>query len=395
MKKATHQDTKTHNVRLVLKTIYDHGQISRVDVARITRLTRATVSDLVSELTEAGLVEEIGYGPFARGKPPILLRVVDDARCLIGVDLANSEFRGAVINLRGETKHRVNLPVLNRDGDAALSLTFRLVDELVATARSPILGIGIGTPGLMDARRGVVRNAVNLDWRDLPLGDLLEARYRLPAYVVNDSQVAALAEMAFGDSKDVSNLIVIKVGRGIGAGIVLNRLLYYGDSFGAGEIGHVVMAENGELCRCGQRGCLETLVSSRAIVRKAQAIARSNPQCGLRRFITSVDEITTDVVLEAYENGDTEMKALIAEAGAYLGEAVAYLVSALNVHRIIISGSMARFGEGLIEPIRQQVQQRVLPALASETRIEASRLGNDAVLLGAAALILSRELGIS
>jgi DNA-binding Lrp family transcriptional regulator len=128
MKKATHQDTKKHNTRLVLKTIYDRGQISRVDIAQETYLTRPTVSDIVTELEEARLIEEVGIGPSIGGKPPILLSVAEDARCLISLDLANSEFRGALVNLRGKIKKRTSLPVSDRDGDAALALVYQLVD---------------------------------------------------------------------------------------------------------------------------------------------------------------------------------------------------------------------------------------------------------------------------
>lgn len=394
MKKATRQQTKAHNIRLILKTIYDEGDVSRADIARLTGLTRTTVSDAVAELIEDGLVAEVGLGPSAGGKPPILLNVVDDSRYLIGIDLADSEFRGAVINLRGGIKHRLSLPIHDRDGNAALSLVYELIDELVAVADRPILGIGIGTPGLMDARRGMVRNAVNLDWHNLPLGDLLEERYGLPVYIANDSQVAALAECTFGDSKDVSNLIVIKVGRGTGAGIVLNRQLYYGDGFGAGEIGHVTVVEDGELCRCGHYGCLETVTSSQAIVRRAQAIAKNDPHSTLHQFVTTPEEINTEVVLQAFEVGDEALRQVIAEVGHHLGIAVANLVGALNVERIVIAGSVARFGQVLLEPIVREVRRRSLAALADETCIEITSLGSDIVILGAAALLLPHELGL-
>ncbi|MEW5960964.1 MAG: ROK family transcriptional regulator, partial [Chloroflexota bacterium] len=258
--KATRQQTKEHNKRLIFKTIYDQGQISRADIARLTQLTRATVSSLVGELIEAGLVKEIGYEPSRGGKPGTLLSLINDSRSLIGVDLANSEFRGAVINLRGEVKHRLSWPIHDTNGEAALALVYELIDALAARADRPLLGIGIGTPGLMNPQRGLVRRAVNLDWADLPLGNLLEQRYDLPVYIANDSQVAALAEYTFGKGQNNSNLIVVKVGRGIGAGILLNGQLFYGDGFGAGEIGHIKIEEDGELCRCGNFGCLETSV---------------------------------------------------------------------------------------------------------------------------------------
>ncbi len=394
MKKATRQQTKTHNKRLILKTIYAQGPISRAGIARLTHLTRTTVSDAVAELMKDGLVEEIGQGPSQGGKPPILLSVIDDSRHLIGIDLANSEFRGGVINLRGKIMRRCNLPVNDRNGQAALELAYQLIDELVAATSSPLLGIGIGTPGLMDARRGLVRKAVNLDWQDLPLRDLLEARYNLPVYIANDSQVATLGEYTFGCGQDISNMVVVKVGRGIGAGIVLNGRLHYGDGSGAGEIGHVTVVEGGERCRCGHFGCLETVASSRAIVRRARAIARSDPHSTLHQFATSPEAINTGIVLQAFEAGDEALQQLIEEVGCYLGIAVANLVGVLNIQRILIGGSVARFGEPLLEPIRREIKQRSLATLADETHIEVTRLGIDIVLLGAAALLLTHELGL-
>jgi predicted NBD/HSP70 family sugar kinase len=240
----------------------------------------------------------------------------------------------------------------------------------------------------------VVRSAVNMDWTDLPLRDLLQERYGLPAYVVNDSHAAALAEYTFGAEDRKPNLVVIKIGRGISAGIVLSGQLHHGDGSGAGEIGHVVVKEEGDLCRCGHRGCLETIVSSRAIVRRAQAIAQANPNSPLNRLAADPTQITTEVVLHAFAQGDPDLTALIQEAGCYLGMALANLVSALNVQKILVAGTVAKFGDALLDPARTTMQTRCLAALGADTQVELASLGTDIVILGAAALVLSNELGI-
>lgn len=394
MKKANSHQAKVHNRLLILKTIYNNARISRADIARVTGLNRATVSDAVTELMKDGVVAEVGIGSSVAGKPPILLSMVDDARYLIGVDLAESEFRGAVINLRGKIIHRLNLAINGRDGDAALASVYSLLDKLIPLAEGPILGIGIGTPGLINTRQRIVRNAVNLDWHDLPLGDLLDERYKMPVHIANDSQAAALAEFTFGDSKNISNLIVINIGRGTGAGIVLNRQLYYGDSFGAGEFGHVAIVENGERCRCGHYGCLETVTSSQAIVRSARVIAKNDLHSKLYRLVASPEEINMDIVSQAFEAGDDAIRTLITEVGRYLGFAAAILVGILNVNRIVIAGRVARFGQALLEPIKQEIKRRSLPGLADETVVEITTLGPDIVILGAAALLLNHELGL-
>jgi glucokinase-like ROK family protein len=395
LQKATRRQSKNHNKGLILRTVYQAGWISRADVARATTLTRPTVSTAVAELIDEGLVTESGLGQSVGGKPPILLRVEDDSRYMIGVDLAESEFRGALVNLRGTIRRRLSLPIHEQDGEAALALVHRLIGELVLASDRPIVGIGIGTPGLMDARRGVVRNAVNLNWRDLPLGDLLETQHRLPVSIANDSQVAALAELTFGHAKNMANLIMVKAGRGIGAGIVLDRGPFYGDDSGAGEIGHIVVDPGGSLCRCGNRGCLETLASTRSLVQRAQAMWDESRPSVLRRLVTSPDEITTGVLVQAVEAGDEAVRAMVAEAGTYLGQVITPIVAGLNIRHVVIAGSMARFGEALIQPIQEHVSSHSLRALAENTHVEASQLGQDIVILGAAALLLSQELQLS
>jgi len=348
----------------------------------------------VNELTADGLIAEVGVGLSKGGKPPILVSIVHDARCLIAIDLAEREFRGAVINLRGEIKHRLDGRVDRQSAETVLSSVFGLVDRLIPLAESPILGIGIGTPGLVDSHRGVVRNAVNLGWDEIDLGHLLNQRYRVPVHIANDSQAAALAEFTFKGNGASPNLIVIKMSRGIGAGIVLNRQLYYGDGFGAGELGHVVLVEDGELCRCGHRGCLETLTGSESIVRAAQKIAQSGGDSALSRFAASPDEIDIEAVSAAVASGDPALGSYIAEVGRYVGRALAGMVGILNVRRIVLAGSVACFGRALVEPIRREIKRRALPSLAEDTTVETTTLGNDIVLLGAAALILNGELGL-
>ena len=394
MQKATRQQTRAHNKRLILKTIYRDGEISRADIARSTRLTRTTVSHIVTELMDDQLVIEIGRGPSEGGKPPVLLSIPPLARQLVGLDLADSEFRGGVIDLRGNFQRRASIPVLEQNGDEALGLAYGLLDSLLDDIQEPVLGIGIGTPGLVDAHQGVVRQAVNLDWQDIPLRDLLEERYGLPVFVGNDSHVAALGQFTFGRIQGIDNLVVVKVGRGVSAGTVLNGRLHFGDGSGAGEIGHVRAVENGLLCLCGHSGCLETVASTRMVVKQARDLARRNPRASINKLVEAPEQITTEVVLQGVQAGDSDMCRLVAEAGRYLGKAIAHLIGALNIEQIIIAGSMARFGPVLLDAIRDTVEPRAMGALVSRTQIDLSDLGQDIVMLGAAALVMSSELGV-
>lgn len=377
--KATLRETREHNERLVVATIYDDGPLSRADVARVTGLTRTTVSDVVQGLLDSGLAREIGRGPSTGGKAPILLEIPDTARLLVGVDLGDRVFTAATVSLRGEILERVESPSGDADAEAGLELALDLIERAVAGASGPILGIGIGAPGLVDSREGVVIQAVKRDWRQLGLGQIVAERFGVPVHVANDSQAAALAEHVFGAVR-AENLVSIKAGQGIGAGIVIGGELFQGDVFGAGEIGHTVVEPSGELCRCGRRGCLETVAGARAVLSRLSAV-RCRP--------VSLEEAVAD-----FGAGDEATVAVVLEAGTQLGRAVAALVGALHIRRIVLAGTMAAFGEPWLEAVRSAAIDNALAALGSDTTLELGRI-DDIVVRGASALLMTRELGLS
>lgn len=370
MKKATHQQTKQHNRDLVLRTIFANESISRAEVARITNLTRTTVSDVVNGLLEEGLVEEVGRGESIGGKTPILLSVVADSRYLIGLNLAQDKFIGAIVNLRGEIKEMVEEPVHDDDGKTALDLVYHIIDQLIKKRIKPIVGIGVGTPGLVNTREGVVVNAVNLEWQDLPLGQLLEKKYKIPVSVLNDSQATAIGEYVYGgDHSDNDNLIVVNVKHGIGSGILVNGRLFQGDGGGAGEIGHVVVQENGELCRCGKHGCLETVSSARAVLKHLK--------------LTSLEKAQS-----AFEAGEAKTMQVVDNAAHYLGISLANLIGTLNIEKIVLTGDMTRFGAKWLDAVNASMRNAALSRLSENTKLELGTLDYRACILGASAFLL-------
>jgi N-acetylglucosamine repressor len=379
--KATHRQTRVHNERLVVRTVYDLGPISRAEVARQTGLTRTTVSDVIAELLGDGVVREVGRGPSSGGKAPILIEVDDDARLVVGLDLGEEHFAGSLVNLRGEIRRTVELPVGGRDGEAAVELVFALLDQLLEGSTAPLLGIGIGTPGLVDSRTGTIRRAVNLDWRELPLGRIVSERYGVPTNIANDSQAAALAEYTYAGEGRVPNLITIRVGRGVGAGLVLRGALFQGDGSGAGEIGHIVVDDGGALCRCGRNGCLETVAGMRAIeTRATAAAARPTDLAALRRAIDAGEPWAIEIATEA---------------GAWLGRAIAALIGALDVERIILLGPVTELGEPWLAAVRHEAASRALGQLSERTEISVGAPTMNVVIRGASALLVARELGLS
>lgn len=378
--KATHQQTRTFNQQLLLRALHDDSPLSRADLARLTGLTRTSVSDLVGKLIDDGLIEEVGRGQSSGGKSPILLRVAPDGRHLIGLDLGDAQFSGAVVNLRGEILRSIHLPLEGRSSDAAVELVVRLVDALRADDRSPFLGIGIGAPGIIDTSTGTVRWSVNLNWAELRLGTLLEQRYGVPVVVANDSHAAALAELTFFRRPRPNNLIVIKVGRGVGAGIILNGQLFQGDGYGAGEFGHVSMGSADAPCRCGRVGCLETVASMRALVDAAEAVEPSiTDESGL---------------VAAFLAGVSAIRRIVLDAARQLGLAVGWLIGVLNVRHVLLVGPVAAFGDDWLGEVRRSARSSVLAMLALDTQIEFGHIHDDVVVLGASALLMEQQLGL-
>ena len=390
MQKATRQQSKDHNARLVLRTIYNQDNISRADISRATGLTRPTVSRIVAGLIEDRFVLETGQGPSAGGKRPTLLAMAQDQHQVLAIDLGSQEFRGALVNLRGDIIEKLTFPTGGQQGEAALALVYELIDALLQTAGAPLLGIGVGTPGLTNPAAGVIREAVNLGWSNMPRSDLLADRYRLPIYVANDSHMAALGEYTFGPHKGVGNLLVIKIGQGVSAGIVLEGQPYFGDGHSAGEIGHVVVEEGGAQCTCGNIGCLETTASTRAIIRRAQGQAARCPDS----LLAQTAPVTWETLLSALEAGDEAARTVVDETGRFLGVAVANLIATLNIHQIVIAGRVFQLGPLLLASTFSEARRRALPAMVDDTEITYSNLGSDVVILGSSAMILKNELGV-
>ncbi len=379
--KATHAQTRAHNASLVLRALYDLGPISRAAIARLTGLTRTSVGELVAELEQEGLARDAGKAPSTGGKAPTLVELVDDARHVVTLDLGERTFTAALLDLRGKIERRATRDVDGADGDTALQLVHDLIDEILAGPHKPILGIGVGTPGIVDSE-GTIRWAVNLDWTDLPLGPTLQSRFNLPTVVVNDSRAAAIATYLFEGEDRPENLVAIKVGRGIGAGLVLGGELFGGDGDGAGEIGHIVVEPDGAQCHCGRFGCLETIASAPSILRAADA-AGLDTGGSLARLA------------EAAAQGDERATTISRAAGRALGSAIANLIGTLDVRRIVIHGSVTALGEPWLEAVRDEATRRSLGPLARETRILDGGVGEDLTLLGACALLLTDELGLT
>ncbi|MFE9859727.1 ROK family protein [Streptomyces sp. NPDC005780] len=362
--KASTLDSRVHNRSLVLATLYHEGPKSRSEIARESGLSAPTVSALVADLEEDGLVADIGPRQGARlGKPARLVRIEDDAVNLVVLDLSHSDrFSGAVLNLRGEIVERRDIPLGDALGTAAHALVLRLTADLIEAAPRRVLGIGVGSPGIIDDT-GVIRLAAHLGWTDLPLAAELSERFGVPAYVGNDVNLAALAVLHFRDAQ-TQNLMVISIEHGVGAALVVGGKLVEGEQFAAGEIGHVTVDEHGELCRCGRRGCLDLAVNAWHLNRRlAQAAEEQWPD-------------------------------LRAEAGRALGAALAPIISVLNLNKIVLTGPPELVEGEFLDAVLEVVRARTLGPVNAALDLRSLAGDTDLTLLGGACLVLAGELGV-
>jgi N-acetylglucosamine repressor len=393
--KATPTHVKKHNEGLILSAIYARQSISRVQLARLTHLSRPAVTELTHGLLENGLINEIGPDRtiIKVGKRPTLLAFNPDAYHMVAVDLGGATMFGALLDLRGRIVAQQKSPLGGPSPAQSLAALHELIAGLVGQSTRPLLGIAVGTPGIVDTRTGIVHFAANLNWEEVPLVSWLSERFRLPVHIENDTSLAALGEHHFGLGQGIDDLFVITLGTGIGAGMIVGGHMVWGSARGAGEIGHIPIADSDDRCVCGRRGCLETVVSGWAIARRAQQIAREHPESLLNR-VAGGEAITVLTVQHAAELGDVHAMALIERMGVTLGLALATVIHLVNPRRIILGGNLIRLGDLFIDRVRRTVHERALPQLADQTDIVLSNLDDKTVLLGAGALLLERELGL-
>jgi len=376
-RKATRSDTRQQNRRFVLQQIYANAPTTRANIARTTGLTRATVSDLVSELVDDGLVIEMGTAPSAGGKPPTLLTISNDTHHLVTVDLGGSRWTGSVMNLRRDVIETTSAEAVGQRGSPAIEAACRLVGQLLASIAVPALGIGIATPGVVTPD-GTVIEATDLDWHGIAVGDVLSERFGVPVHVVNDSRAIALAEYSLGEH-GTENLFVVKVGAGIGAGIVLDGRLYRGEGFAAGEIGHIAVLSQGEEAPAIT---LEDVASARAMAQQLGFTAEALDSTATFERIAS--ELRT---------GNVQARQVIERAGEYLGIVLASVTGILDIHHIVVTGPATRLGAPFLDAAAGELTRRVLPAVASRVEISYGTI-DGAAEQGAAMLVLNREMGI-
>lgn len=384
------------NRSLVLQRIKELSPVSRADLARATSLAKPTVSAIVDELIADGTVREIGMGPTTAGggRPPILLEFNARAQYIVGIQVGVRRTNVVIADSLGQELHRDVVPTPKGDATAALDAIAETVRELLRSAgvpRARVSAVGVCVPGLVQASTGVCLLAPNLGWRDVPVSDLLRARLRVPVFVVNTPDAALVLESIDGAAQGSANVVMLYVGRGVGAAALLDGRLVHGSRGLAGEIGHCTVPGATQQCNCGKVGCVEAIADGPAIARAARAAVASGRRSALGSSPSALRRLTAADVGQAAAEGDELARDVLAEAGRTLGLAASWLVNVLNPEVLVVGGGVAGAGEPLLEPLRQTAMACALPASSAGLRIVPWRTGRDAGVGGAVIVAMQQS----
>ncbi len=383
---------KKMNTSLILNTIREEGPISRADIARKTKLTPATVTNITSELIKYNLILEAERGLSSGGRKPVMLRINSNGYYVIGIYIGSKNVDMIMANLNADIICSNSI-----ENDSSISGE-EVLEKIKCKAKQwlqeytdkKILGIGVGVHGLVKSQDGILVYAPNLGWENLPIKNELEQALNLPVFIDNDVRTMTLGESWFGSALEVSNFIFVYIGYGIGGSIVIDNQLYRGIAEGAGEIGHTTIEANGPKCSCGNYGCLQSLASEQAMLSSIKKHISEGRESIISEWINDdICRISPEIIVKAALHNDKLALEVIKEKSKYLGIGIANLINTFNPSLVIINGRISKLDKIVLDCIQEEVGKRSLKYMQHSTSITFSRLNEEAVLKGAVALVLS------
>jgi len=384
---------KKINTKNILNIIRKKGPISRSEIAELSDLTPATISNITSELIDKKLIVEAECGDSSGGRKPIMLRIRTDYYRVIGIYIGSMKIKIIAADLMANTKYKKEVDY--DSDDVTLEKIHEILDaeicEIIKKYQvkgKKVVGIGIGIHGLVDPIRGISIFAPNLHWKNVNIREDFEKKFGIPVFVDNNTRTMGLGESWFGTGKNVSSFFCLNVEYGVGGSLFIDDKVFSGASFGAGEIGHTTVDINGELCSCGNRGCLETVASVKALVKFAYDGYTEHKDSKIfdGKKIASPKDIAPQDIFDAIKMGDSFAISLIQRIGENLGIGIANIINIFNPELVIINGGIISTGEFLLEPIVETVRKKGFASSVNSTEIVLSKLGNVAYLKGAVVL---------
>lgn len=368
------------NRSLVLNTIRLEEPISRAQIARGTGLSAATVSGIATELMDDGLIFEREEGDSSGGRRPVLLSLNPAGGYVMGIKLMEDHLIAALTNLQANVVDSINVSFQNPEPELVIQAISDGVAHLLAQndiSPTKLFGVGVGLAGIVDQETGILRLSPIFGWQGLQLGKMIQEKLQVPVFIDNDVNTVTLTEKWFGIARDIDHFLTVTVGRGVGLGIVSNGRLYRGRG-GAGELGHVVVNPEGELCSCGKWGCLEIYVADPSLLKKAKA----DPE--LQGKVQSIDDLRT-----LAEEGNPSARAIYALAGEMLGRGIANLINIFDPQMIILTGEGVKARDLFVDSMFEAVHAHTMPGIGLETEVHIDDLEDLAWARGAAGLVLS------
>ncbi|CAM4018403.1 ROK family transcriptional regulator [Lederbergia lenta] len=378
------------NQKIIMKILKENGTASKSELSKITGLTIPGVTDIVNELEKYHLIKNVGESRIKRGRFPTLFELNKESFKVIGITIRSESIRIGLFNMLGEMVYfsENNLPKDTSPEhtlEYVAKLTFQLLKES-NTNITEINGIGLGMHGIVDPINGISIYPPHFNWRNIPIKKILEEKTDLPVIVDNDCNSLALAEYWFGKGEGLNSFIILNIDYGIGASIMIDGKLFHGSDFGAGQIGHTIVHDNGSRCTCGNYGCLETISSELSIIEHIIVKIKMGFPSSITEMEKNPDKITLDHLYLAAEQNDQLAVTTLEIAARYLGIGISTLVNVFNPEKVIVTGGILRGGDVVMRPLNESFNNHALITNVAKLEITESRLGRKADVLGAATL---------
>ena len=381
--------------RQVIDIFYKEGLKTIAELCDATNNSIPSMANIMNELSAKGLVKNFGIGESKGGRKPSLYGLNPEAGFIASIELSRKYTRIGIFNLHNEPVSEImELSIGIDTGDDIFSFLKKESDSLLkknSIQHKSVIGYGITLTGLIDIKKGISLSYPQ--FKDKPLEDVFRDLFKKPVFIEHDTKAMALGESWFGLAKEKSNVLLINIGSGIGLGIIINGDIYHGNSGFSGEFGHIQMDPEGELCYCGKIGCLETIASGTALVKKSQQMIRNGKSTIITKLVEDdIDQIKLRDIIHAANSGDLFAIELIEEAGEYLAKGMSILIHLFNPEMIIIGGEIAEAGNLITDPVQQKLNKYTMMRLKQDTTIMLSELKEKAGLMGTLPIVVNNTL---
>lgn len=384
---------ETMNKRNIINIIRTCGPINKAEISKLTDLSIPTVMKICDSLIEKKIIKITGKRQSNGGKRPEMLMLAHENFHIIGVDIGRTTIKVIVIDMCGKIINRV----MEETGDDTtpskiikrIIILIKSILNSKCVNKNKIIGIGIGMPGLLDTTKGIVLFSPDFGWENVNLIKNIKSSFNMPIYFENSNRTQAMGEKLFGAALDANYFISVNLGYGIGSAIIENGELYVGSSSTSGEFGHITLEKDGDLCSCGNRGCLEVLASGNAIAKLAKKKIKQGEKSIITKMISgNIHEIDAKVIYDAAKKGDELAKSIVSKSIEYIGIGIANYINMLDPELIILAGGITNAGDILLDEITKIINSRKMKFAGRDVKIKISALGADGTAIGAASLIL-------